>query len=1057
MSLHENGNIRLWDYRAAIAGADMKEVLTNTIRIPLAKGSRPTCMIHPSTYINKLAVGTDNGSVSIVNVRTGKLVFDCNVAPGTAVSTLAQSPVVDVVGVGLADGRIIVHNLRADATICKFSHASGGSAGGAGSRITALAFSDGDVLHVPTLVSATEGGSIALWNLQDKVLRHVTPVAHDAAITFLSFLAHQPCLVTAGGDNSLKVWIIDRLEGAPRILKQRAGHVAPPRLLRYYGGTSVTEMGTGADARVCEIASAGADRTLRSFHMALDRQNCELSQGHLTSRAKELGVHPSSLRLPQITAMAVSDRRHNQWSDVVTAHAGESKAFLWSWENKKLDERTLVMPNPRETVTSVCISACGNFAILGGAAGSVVKYSLQGGGRRGTFPKDPTVSNSYAAKGKKRGALYVDGQLDQLADRDTGRGVGTGNMLGVVDSVDTTLALAMGLAPPSRQPASAMVAAAMAKQASGGAGAGAASGADAAAEPERHDTAVYGVATDLLNTTVVTADASGLVLFWDFQTQEPKSSLQLPATVSSIVISRDSGLVAVACDDFVIRVLDIATRRQVRTFTGHTNRITDMCYSPDGRWLVSSSLDRSIRVWDLPMARCLDWMTFARAPVSVAFAPTSEYLVTAHADSLGLFMWANKAHFGSVVVESAPSQAIPMDMPQPDGAKTGAAGTSTSDAAGKHAANGAGAAKHAHDNDDDSDGEADFSLPAAGAAAASSSDAAGRKRARIEDGGPATAAATAGDAAADDEVGVNIDSGAAKRLENIASKPGCRITLSGLPQSSWVNLPKLDLIYERNKPLQPPKKPEQAPFFLPTVGGLNPTFVAPTASSSSGSNNAAAGASAEGAAQMPLPAWNDDEEGDDDGEEEDSDGGWAGPAGAAGAGAAAPSRDVVEVKGRHITSKGGRMARSKLATMLREILESGASSGSAASSSSSSSSASDLDRICAAVSGHLASLSPAQVDVELRSLCLSTEDDDGVSLLSAFLRYLEHELSVGRRFELTQAHLGLLLAVYQQTIAAVPELKEAAAAVRSAQSNDAARLRTMLDRSLCLVSTYLGQ
>lgn len=44
----------------------------------------------------------------------------------------------------------------------------------------------------------------------------------------------------------------------------------------------------------------------------------------------------------------------------------------------------------------------------------------------------------------------------------------------------------------------------------------------------------------------------------------------------------------------------------------------------------------------------------------------------------------------------------------------------------------------------------------------------------------------------------------------------------------WENLLHLDTIKARSKPIQPPKKPEAAPFFLPTVPGLSgqPTFVA---------------------------------------------------------------------------------------------------------------------------------------------------------------------------------------------------------------------------------------
>ena len=54
------------------------------------------------------------------------------------------------------------------------------------------------------------------------------------------------------------------------------------------------------------------------------------------------------------------------------------------------------------------------------------------------------------------------------------------------------------------------------------------------------------------------------------------------------------------------------------------------------------------------------------------------------------------------------------------------------------------------------------------------------------------------------------------------------VTLSTLPKSRWSNLQNLDIIKQRNKPIEPPKQPKQAPFFLPTLPGLQPKFV-PTA------------------------------------------------------------------------------------------------------------------------------------------------------------------------------------------------------------------------------------
>lgn len=52
------------------------------------------------------------------------------------------------------------------------------------------------------------------------------------------------------------------------------------------------------------------------------------------------------------------------------------------------------------------------------------------------------------------------------------------------------------------------------------------------------------------------------------------------------------------------------------------------------------------------------------------------------------------------------------------------------------------------------------------------------------------------------------------------------IQLSHDPHTKWATLSNLELIKERNKPIEAPKQPEQAPFFLTTLPGLTPQFTA---------------------------------------------------------------------------------------------------------------------------------------------------------------------------------------------------------------------------------------
>ncbi len=139
-----------------------------------------------------------------------------------------------------------------------------------------------------------------------------------------------------------------------------------------------------------------------------------------------------------------------------------------------------------------------------------------------------------------------------------------------------------------------------------------------------------------------------------------------------------------------------------------------------------------------------------------------------------------------------------------------------------------------------------------------------------------------------------------ERLDGVTGAPQpltpSLATLSLLPRSKWENLLHLDLIKARNRPLQPPKKPEAAPFFLPTVPGLEgrPVFD-PTATAAAQQQGTQQGAAKQGKRQA------DDDADDDWGISSDDEGeggvGGSGAATAATAAAAGGQSRVVRSKG----------------------------------------------------------------------------------------------------------------------------------------------------------------
>jgi U3 small nucleolar RNA-associated protein 21 len=82
-------------------------------------------------------------------------------------------------------------------------------------------------------------------------------------------------------------------------------------------------------------------------------------------------------------------------------------------------------------------------------------------------------------------------------------------------------------------------------------------------------------------------------------------------------------------------------------------------FSPDSRWLVTASMDCLIKVWDLPTGKLIDCFRFDKAPTSVCYSPTAEFLATAHVNDLGVYLWSNKTLYSHVSFRHLPEDYEP--------------------------------------------------------------------------------------------------------------------------------------------------------------------------------------------------------------------------------------------------------------------------------------------------------------------------------------------------------------------------------------------------------------
>lgn len=160
-----------------------------------------------------------------------------------------------------------------------------------------------------------------------------------------------------------------------------------------------------------------------------------------------------------------------------------------------------------------------------------------------------------------------------------------------------------------------------------------------------HKKAVTGLAIDGMNRKMVSTGLDGIVGFYDFTQLKYLGKLQLESPITSMQYHKGSDLIACALDDLSIVIVDTLTQRIVRILYGHSNRITSMAFSPDGRWIVSAGLDGTLRTWDLPTGGCIDGVRLPSVATQVKFSPIGDMIATTHVNGNGISLWTNRAQF----------------------------------------------------------------------------------------------------------------------------------------------------------------------------------------------------------------------------------------------------------------------------------------------------------------------------------------------------------------------------------------------------------------------------
>ena len=711
-------------------------------------------LCHPPTYVNKVLLGARDGRLELWNVRSGKRVHAyASIARGPGIAHVAASGALDVVAVARGTGRIQLLDARRDAVLFELDH---------GAAAAACCFCRGGEprgagdARPPVLVAAG-GDQLRVWDLETRALLHVEKRVGGVAALHAGGLAGGPTgadavVVTSVGADA-KQWALDASDGAPRLCRRRDGLGGAPAVVRWYGPP---ESG-GA------VAGASGD-----------------AYGSL--QLLVAAPRDRSLRCLH----AVRDRLNGELSQRGAADARAKRLRLADPKALRLPPVTCVAAGDAKDGSFPNVVTCHRgervARVWSLAERRLADHCLtqpHWGGRGRDDPgqvarRDSATACDLSACGNFALIGHEDGYVRKY---NVQSGEARGTYPASLEAARRVADRAASVAVPGAVARAARAIARVTRKGeeialrddgadprTAGA-AGARAFARGKGRQRKHRGGVVGVHCDAANAWCVSCGGDA-VKWWSFADHRARGALRVDAACAVTAFARASDLLAVGLDGGAVLVLDARPPdagggRVLRRLGTHAGRAArDLSWSATRQSLYAVCGRGALHRWDVASGACVDRVAFAEEAVAVSASPSGEFVATAHVSGAHVALWTDKAAYGRVDAAPLGEDAAPAPL-RPLAPR------------------------------DLLDARVDVAA-AAGDAAAITLD----------------GAAPAGAAAAPLADGVLAD----------AARRGS-IRMSADPASSRARtetLYALEAVAERNRPVAPPKKPEAAPFFLPS-------------------------------------------------------------------------------------------------------------------------------------------------------------------------------------------------------------------------------------------------
>jgi len=154
---------------------------------------------------------------------------------------------------------------------------------------------------------------------------------------------------------------------------------------------------------------------------------------------------------------------------------------------------------------------------------------------------------------------------------------------------------------------------------------------------------------------ILSSSNDDVINMWDLATGSKLGKLDNPKqSLGSTLITCDTGyshgLLAIydTMVDYDIDIIDIAANKCIRTLTGHTNKVLSVRQTNNCRLLISSSRDKTIRIWDTTSWDCIKTISGHKLHINTISVAADDSLLVS-TDDKHIRIWDMTDNLGECV------------------------------------------------------------------------------------------------------------------------------------------------------------------------------------------------------------------------------------------------------------------------------------------------------------------------------------------------------------------------------------------------------------------------